>query len=267
MQDSSAEQQSEYQRSLPAPYSSPWRALSQDLRSVRADLRLRAQEMWRRNREGDLSIPAFWPANLASLFWPALLVLSLTLLILGVIQVRNALVSQAPDSPPEIERVRTTPFPESRPLPIATTPESSIPTEFNSPINDEGEDQKAAEESSEPLEIDLDQRSPEKSPDLLRFDPLLTLLTEEVRAETTEGSALIVSATPQPERNAVILKINGAEWIQRSSEVRHELAESWWNRLEEQGYDELRLVNEQQELLARPARIGGGMIVFDPTRN
>ena len=118
-----------------------------------------------------------------------------------------------------------------------------------------------------PLEIDLAQRSPEKSPDLLRFDPLLTLLTEEVRAETTEGSALIVSAIPQPERNAVILKINGAEWIQRSSEIRHEMAESWWNRLEEQGYDELRLVNEQQELLARPARIGGGMIVFDPTRN
>jgi hypothetical protein len=54
--------------------------------------------------------------------------------------------------------------------------------------------------------------------------------------------------------------------MQRSPEQRHQLAETWWNRLEDQGYADLRLVNEQQELLARPARIGGGMIVFDPKR-
>ena len=54
--------------------------------------------------------------------------------------------------------------------------------------------------------------------------------------------------------------------MQRSPDQRQYLAQTWWSRLEDQGYADLRLVNEQQDLLARPARIGGGMIVFDPKR-
>ncbi len=62
------------------------------------------------------------------------------------------------------------------------------------------------------------------------------------------------------------LVIDAEAWRQRSPEQRQQLAEAWWNRLEDQGYADLRLVNDQQDLLARPARIGGGMIVFDPKR-
>ena len=79
MQDQDARDQ----RSLPAPYQSPWETLRQDLRAAAADLRLRVQELWRRNREGDLSTPGFWPQDLAPLFWPVLLVALLLVLILG----------------------------------------------------------------------------------------------------------------------------------------------------------------------------------------
>ncbi|MEY3463259.1 MAG: hypothetical protein RLZZ468_1037, partial [Cyanobacteriota bacterium] len=70
---------------LPAPYESPWLLLRRDLVAVVASLRLRLRELWRRNREGDLSVPGFWPARLAPLFWPALLALGLALALgLGV---------------------------------------------------------------------------------------------------------------------------------------------------------------------------------------
>ena len=126
MQDSFEPQPSDNDSALPAPYNSPWKALGQDLRAVSADLRLRSQELWRRNREGDLSVPAFWPEPFAALFWPVLLGFGLAVLILGGIQLRQALQEQSPPAAPEVERVRTTPFPEARPLPITTSGASDL---------------------------------------------------------------------------------------------------------------------------------------------
>ena len=71
---------------LPAPYVSPWKELARNLRALWADLKLRIQELWRRNREGDLSVPGFWPTDLAPLFWPVLLALFLALLISAGVQ-------------------------------------------------------------------------------------------------------------------------------------------------------------------------------------
>ena len=290
MQDSFEPQSSDNESALPAPYNSPWKALGQDLRAVSADLRLRSQELWRRNREGDLSVPAFWPEPLASLFWPALLGFLLTLLVLGGIQLREILRDQSPPSPPEVERVRTTPFPEARPLPIPTNLETDLdnegmvgaPTDTNpssSSTNTSGtEALSTAEQETDLSNLELEPPTAEPTSDLLRFDPLLELLAEESSSDSStaggsagssassQGSALIVSAQPQPERNAVTLVIDAEAWRQRSPEQRQQLAEAWWTRLEDQGYADLRLVNDQQDLLARPARIGGGMIVFDPKR-
>ena len=290
MQDSFEPQSSDNESALPAPYNSPWKALGQDLRAVSADLRLRSQELWRRNREGDLSVPAFWPESLASLFWPALLGFILTLLVLGGIQLREILRDQSPPSPPEVERVRTTPFPEARPLPIPTNLETDLdnegmvgaPTDTNpssssssSSTNTSGPEALSTTGQDPDLSnLELEPPTAEPSSDLLRFDPLLELLAEESSSDSStaggsasnQGSALIVSAQPQPERNAVTLVIDAEAWRQRSPEQRQQLAEAWWTRLEDQGYADLRLVNDQQDLLARPARIGGGMIVFDPKR-
>ena len=274
MQDSFEPQSSDTQSDLPAPYNSPWKALRQDLKAVSADLRLRCQEIWRRNREGDLSVPAFWPEPWAALFWPALLLFSLVVLILGGIQLRQALLGQAPPERPEIERVRTTAFPEARPLPVTTSVESALddqgledaPAQPNTTGLNSSEQFMAAEEAPPLNDLDGEPASAETTADLLRFDPLLDLLAEKGNSDDSQGSALIVSAQPQPERNAVILQIDLNAWMQRSPEQRQHLAETWWTRLEDQGYADLRLVNAQQELLARTARIGGGMVVFDPKR-
>ena len=274
MQDSFEPQSSNNQSDLPAPYNSPWKALGQDLKAVSADLRLRCQEIWRRNREGDLSVPAFWPEPWAALFWPALLGFSLVVLILGGIQLRQALQGQSPPERPEIERVRTTAFPEARPLPITNSIESALddqgledaPAQPNTTGLNSSEQLMAAEDAPPLNDLDGEPASAETTADLLRFDPLLDLLAEEGNSDDSQGSALIVSAQPHPERNAVILQIDLNAWMQRSPEQRQHLAETWWTRLEDQGYADLRLVNAQQELLARPARIGGGMIVFDPKR-
>ena len=274
MQDSFEPQSLNKQSDLPAPYNNPWKALGQDLKAVSADLRLRVQEIWRRNREGDLSVPAFWPEQWAALFWPVLLGFSLAVLILGGIQLRQALQDQSPPSPPVVERVRTTAFPEARPLPITTNLESDLddqgtadaPAEPNITGFNDPEQLMAAEESPTLSDQDVEPPSAETDADLLRFDPLLDLLAEEGNSDDSQGSDLIVSAQPQPERNAVILQIDAATWLQRSPDQRQQQAEAWWTRLEDQGYVDLRLVDAQQNLLARPARIGGGMIVFDPKR-
>ena len=274
MQDSFEPQPSDNDSALPAPYNSPWKALGQNLRAVSADLRLRSQELWRRNREGDLSVPAFWPEPFAALFWPVLLGFGLAVLILGGIQLRQALQGQSPPAPPEVERVRTSRFPEARPLPSTTNgaPElnnqglAQEPTDSNTTRPQEPAQRMAADQPPALRDLERETASAETDADLLRFDPLLELLAEEGGTDSGQGSALIVSAKPQPERNAVILQIDAAAWLQQSPDQRQHLAETWWTRLEDQGYADLRLVNEQQELLARPARIGGGMIVFDPKR-
>lgn len=68
-------------RDLPALYQDPWRRLADDLRAVVASLRLRIWELWRRNRQGQVRVPGFWPAELAPLFWPLLLAAALALLL------------------------------------------------------------------------------------------------------------------------------------------------------------------------------------------
>ena len=69
---------------LPAPYRSPWSLLAADLVAVGADLVLRWRELWRRDRQGQLPCPRFWPASMAASFWPLALVLALALLAAGL---------------------------------------------------------------------------------------------------------------------------------------------------------------------------------------
>ena len=67
---------------LPAPYRSPWHALAEALAAVLASVRLELRGLLRRNGQGQLPRPGFWPADLAPLFWPLLLALLLALVFL-----------------------------------------------------------------------------------------------------------------------------------------------------------------------------------------
>ena len=107
---------------LPAPYVSPWKEFARNLRALWADLGLRGQELWRRNREGDLSVPGFWPNNLLFWFWPAVLVLVLAALVsAGVLLMQPPMEPVSPSQPPPVairELPAPDPIPEEEPVVI-----------------------------------------------------------------------------------------------------------------------------------------------------
>ena len=228
---------------LPAPYQSPWDALRRDVPAALADLRLRARELWRRNREGDLSTPGFWPQDLAPLFWPLLLVLVVALLVLGVLQLKAALAPEEAPEPPGIERILTTPLPEARPL--AAIPEP-VPSE---PV------------AAEPIAAEPVAAEPEVP--LLQVTPLLKLLAE-VDRDSAMPEGLLLTAQPLPERNGAVLTLDAKQWRELPPSQRLDRTEAWWEQLQEEGYEDLTLEDTDHHLLARPSRVGNGMIMFDP---
>ena len=228
---------------LPAPYQSPWDALRRDVPAALADLRLRARELWRRNREGDLSTPGFWPQDLAPLFWPLLLVLVVALLVLGVLQLKAALAPEEAPEPPGIERILTTPLPEARPL--AALPEP-VPSE---PV------------AAEPIAAEPVAAEPEVP--LLQVTPLLKLLAE-VDRDSAMPEGLLLTAQPLPERNGAVLTLDAKQWRELPPSQRLDRTEAWWEQLQEEGYEDLTLEDTDHHLLARPSRVGTGMIMFDP---
>ena len=228
---------------LPAPYQSPWDALRRDVPAALADLRLRARELWRRNREGDLSTPGFWPQDLAPLFWPLLLVLVVALLVLGVLQLKAALAPEEAPEPPGIERILTTPLPEARPL--AALPEP-VPSE---PV------------VAEPIAAEPVAAEPEVP--LLQVTPLLKLLAE-VDRDSAIPEGLLLTAQPLPERNGAVLTLDAKQWRELPPSQRLDRTEAWWEQLQEEGYEDLTLEDTDHHLLARPSRVGTGMIMFDP---
>jgi hypothetical protein len=228
---------------LPAPYQSPWDALRRDVPAALADLRLRARELWRRNREGDLSTPGFWPQDLAPLFWPLLLVLVVALLVLGGLQFKAALAPEEAPEPPGIERILTTPLPEARPL--AALPEP-VPPE---PV------------AAEPIAAEPVAAEPEVP--LLQVTPLLKLLAE-VDRDSAMPEGLLLTAQPLPERNGAVLTLDAKQWRELPPSQRLDRTEAWWEQLQEEGYEDLTLEDTDHHLLARPSRVGTGMIMFDP---
>ena len=234
---------------LPAPYVSPWKDLARNLRALWADLGLRARELWRRNREGDLSVPAFWPTDLAPLFWPLLLAFSLALLVSAGVQLNVQRPSAQSEAPQSSSQVEAPPIPSEVTLakPLQAAP--ALPTPLR---------ELPAPETLPPVEPDptLVMEEPQ-APVALLLDPLLDLFLD---GSAPEG--VLEEARPEPVDNRLVLRVTDAWWQLADSE-RSDLAKTWQERCRRLGYSELRLVNGNDRLLARSARVGDGMILFN----
>lgn len=223
---------------LPAPYVSPWSEFARNLRALLADLQLRAQELWRRNREGDLSVPGFWPRNLASIFWPLVVVLLVAVPVAGLRWWQSA-------HPPVAESKPAAVAIDQR-VPVAVLPEAVFPEPLITP-----------------------QPEPAFAPETTLFDvgdpPLPVLDLNPLMDLFLDGSApegLLASATPKPAQNRLVLQVTEA-WINLVPSARTSISEDWQRRSLDLGYSSLQLVDGEEKLLARSARIGSGMIVFD----
>ena len=217
----------------PAPYEEPWGRLAFDLRAALASTGLRLRELVRRNRQGELSVPGFWPPSLAWLFWPLLLALFLALVLALVTAVGPALVRRSDSAgAPAQELVLSQPV-QSQPLqqqPVQQRPDKQPVPQAPSP--------------------------PEQAPPLA-IDPLLALLAED------DPWGCIASARPYPGQGRLELEL-APTFLALAGPLRQQQADQWLERSRELGYERLRLLDGSGALLAQAARVGSGMVLLGP---
>ena len=218
---------------LPVLWSSPWKQLRQDLArdlpAVGSASVLRLRELWRRNREGDLSVPGFWPQALSAWFWPLLLAVALSLLSLPLLLGRG-----------------TTPAPAvvlEQPLPV----EQQLQQAFE-PTPPAPQPLPAAEPEVDPLPLPAEP--------LVSLDPLLALLEEGSTAD------LIASIHPLPDQGVLELT-PGDGFASLSTSARQQQADHWLDLSRSIGYDNLQLVDATGKLVGRSAQVGEGMILWN----
>ncbi len=207
-----------------------------DLRAALASTVLKLRELVRRNREGGLSVPGFWPQKLAAFFWPVLLALglavlawSLTLLIKTFAP--NPTTFDIADSSavqPVAEQVVEQDVEQDAPRSVGLAPSSPEPPELAEPA---------------PVAI-------------LELDPLLALLSND------DPDGCIASARPHPEQGLLDLELV-SPWEGLPLQRRQLQADLWLQRSRELGYERLRLVAPGGNLLAQAARVGSGMVLLE----
>lgn len=231
---------------LPATYRNPWQTLGENLQAVVADARLRARELWRRNGQGTLGRPSWWPADLAPLFWPLLLAAALALLLAsfgGFALVVFSRVPVALEPPVAIQSSLNPQLSSETPL----IPQLSMPLE-PAPIS----------EPSPAIEV-VPQvpDSPLPEPPSPEPEPLPAVLTPP------GADGLLISAQAMPDQLSLVLQLS-PEFSQLPRAEQQQCADRWQQWSADLGYDHLELRDAHAVLLARDALVGGGMIVLIP---
>ena len=218
---------------LPVPWSSPWKQLRQDLArdlpAVGSASLLRLRELWRRNREGDLSVPGFWPQALSAWFWPLLLAVALSVLSLPLLLGRG--------TTPKPVAVVEQPLPVEQQLQQAFEPTPPAPQPLP-----------AAEPEVDPLPLPAEP--------LVSLDPLLALLEEGSTAD------LIASIHPLPDQGVLELTPSDG-FATLTTSARQQQADHWLDLSRSIGYDNLQLVDATGKLVGRSAQVGEGMILWN----
>ncbi|MCT0226822.1 hypothetical protein KQ300_01215 [Synechococcus sp. CS-1331] len=218
----------------PAPYEEPWGRLAFDLRAALASTGLRLRELARRNRQGELSVPGFWPPSLAWLFWPFLLALFLALVLALVTAVGPALV---------------------RPSDSAGAPAQELV--LAQPVQSQPVQQQPAQQQPDKQPVPPAPSPPEQAALPLAIDPLLALLAED------DPRGCIASARPYPGQGRLELEL-APTFLALAGPLRQQQADQWLERSRELGYERLRLLDGSGALLAQAARVGSGMVLLGP---
>jgi len=257
---------------LPAPYAPPWKRLGEDGVALLAWFGLKTRELWRRNREGLLPVPGFWPRRGRRLFWP----LALLVALLGVGGVGRvwlagsaaAPVERATASPPVVDATPpATPRPPregdgsasgERPAePRAASGDVDSPRDVDAPLDALPDRADAPEQGSAPPTATAELPEPPESPAEREGRRLRAAWGAEA------DTALILEFAPDPASTTLTLRL-GEDLLALGAARRQQLVDRWRERAVEEGYSHLHLRDGSGRSWGRDALVGGGMILFDP---
>lgn len=248
---------------LPSPYEPPWKRLGEDLVAVGAWFLLKLRELGRRNREGSLPLPAFWPRRWPQLFWPLVLSIALLALAAGVVLVGQRVSLRPPSAPLE-----WVPAPE----PVARPGEPGEPEEMKpqTPLEEmPGAERVGGEETSNAKAEELGDK-PEEATEVESGEANELVNEpengeeEQLRAQLNQDDrvSLVEGICPDPDNGTLVLQL-GDDFRTLPPASRLQQAERWQTRVEEWGYPHLELVNGDGQLVGREAQVGEGMILFE----
>ena len=213
-----------------------------DLRAALASTVLKLRELVRRNREGDLSVPGFWPQGLAAFFWPVLLALSLAVLAcLLTLLIKTVFYSPTPTTVDMADSSAVQPVVEQ----VVPRPDLPLAQALGQPAARSVDPAPSSPELAEPAPATR-----------LELDPLLALLSND------DPEGCIASALPHPEQGLLDLELFST-WAGLPLQRRQQQADLWLQRSRELGYERLRLVAPGGNLLAQAARVGSGMVLLE----
>jgi hypothetical protein len=254
---------------LPAPYEDPWRRLGVALGDVIASIGLRLRELWRRNGEGSLPRPRFWPGSLASLFWPLLLAVLLAGVLVPagmVLWRRNAPEASGPApaatataSPPSpaVTDGATSPAAEEAPSASVAAAAPPLPAAGASPVvPDQPEPPSAPTAMAE-----ADDQAGADDGGSAAGDPIAAALLQGLLGDGPRP-AWAIGLEAQAAEGLLRLCLDGG-FAALPLPERQRLADRWLARGQELGYERLELVDGGHRPLARTARVGSGMILLD----
>jgi len=254
-------------RDLPAAYRNPWQSLRDDLVAVVADLRLRCQELWRRNSQGSLWRPSWWPSDLAPLFWPLVLGLAIALSAIGIAAAATALRRVQPDVAASRSVVASAD--QDRGTEQRLQPPADLPDEPSVEAGDGSADAitNGGADATADAGADLPRPEPEDASSLDAAPPSesempkasVDPLAELVQRPAADG--LLMGAHVLPDQVTLELQVSaGFDRLPAAEQQRR--AVQWQQWATDLGYDHLELRDSRAGLLARDALVGSGMIVL-----